>query len=170
MINAKDMEQKFKAYELYSKSVSRDGVPYDLIVNTIPNLQEEVNDILDQIVDFNVIFNLDGKNVNAVIAYEDSKYWPIELVSGMEKFISSLAIRCALLNVSNLPRPTFIAIDEGFGVLDSDNINSLGHLFDYLKQKFEFVLIVSHIDTMKDMVDYSLDISKINGFSSINCQ
>lgn len=168
MQNAKDMEEKFKAYEFYTKSVSRDGVPYDLITNTIPTLQEEVNDILNQIVDFNIIFNLDGKNINAYIAYDDTKYWPIELVSGMEKFITSLAIRCALLNVSNLSRPNFLVIDEGFGVLDSDNISSLGYLFDYLKQKFEFVLIVSHIDSMKDMVDYALDISKYNGFSAIN--
>lgn len=167
MENAKEMEKKFKAFELYTKSVSRDGVPYNLIENTIPTLQEEVNDILNQIVDFNIIFNLDGKNINAFIAYDDTKYWPIELVSGMEKFVATLAIRCALLNISNLSRPTFLAIDEGFGVLDSDNISSLGYLFDYLKQKFDFVLIVSHIDSMKDMVDFTLDISRSDGFSKI---
>lgn len=168
MNNTKDMENKFKAYELYSKSVCRDGVPYELISNVIPMLQEEVNDILSQIVDFNIIFNLDGKNINAVICYDDTQFWPIELVSGMEKFITSLAIRCALLNVSNLSRPTFLAIDEGFGVMDADNLSSLNYLFDYLKQKFDFVLIVSHIDTMKDMVDFSIDISKHTGFSKIS--
>lgn len=165
--NAKEMEISFKAHDLYSKSINRDGVPYDLIANTIPTLQEEVNDILSQIVDFNILFNLDGKNVNAFIAYDDTKYWSIELCSGMEKFISALAIRCALINVSNLPRPTFLAIDEGFGVLDADNISSLGYLFDYLKQKFEFVLIISHIDTMKDMVDYAVEIVKENDMSKI---
>lgn len=167
MATVKEMELNFKAYDLYSKCINRDGIPYDLITSTIPSLQEEVNDILSQMVDFNVIFNLDGKNVNAYIAYDDTKYWPVELCSGMEKFITSLAIRCALVNVSNLPRPTFLAIDEGFGVLDADNISSLGYLFDYLKQKFEFVLIVSHIDSMKDAVDYSIDIIKENGFSKI---
>jgi len=167
MQNAKEMEQKFQAYELYTKSVSRDGVPYRLIETTMPTLQEEVNDILNQIVDFNILFNLDGKNVNAFIAYDDSRYWPIELVSGMEKFVAGLAIRCALLNICSLSRPTFLAIDEGFGVMDADNISNLTYLFDYLKQKFEFVLIVSHIDTMKDMVDFVLDISRNEGFSKI---
>lgn len=167
MKNAEEMEKNFRAFELYTKSVSRDGVPYDLIETTIPTLQEEVNDILSQIVDFNILFNLDGKNVNAFIAYSDTKYWPIELVSGMEKFVSTLAIRCALLNISNLSRPTFLAIDEGFGVMDADNISSLGYLFDYLKQKFDFVLIVSHIDSMKDMVDFALDINKNDNFSKI---
>ena len=164
---AMEMESEFEASQLYAQAISRDGVPYELIANTIPLLHTEVNDILSQIVDFNIVFNLDGKNVNAFIAYDEDKFWPIELVSGMEKFISSLAIRCALLNISNLSRPIFLAVDEGFGVLDADNISSLGYLFDYLKQKFDFVLIVSHIDTMKDMVDFALDISKDGEFSKI---
>jgi len=168
MKNARDIEEKFRAYELYAQAISRDGVPYELIANTIPTLQEEVNDILSSLVDFNIIFNLDGKNINAVIAYDDSRFWPIELVSGMEKFIASLAIRSALLNISNLSRPTFLAIDEGFGVMDSDNMNSLGYLFDYLRQKFDFVLIVSHLDSIKDSVDSNLEIVKNSEeFSSI---
>ena len=164
---ALDMEIEFQASQLYSEAISKDGVPYELIANTIPILQTEVNEILSQIVEFNILFYLDGKNINAYIAYGEEKFWPIEMVSGMEKFISSLAIRCALLNISNLSRPTFLAVDEGFGVLDADNINSLGSLFDYLKQKFDFVLIVSHIDSMKDMVDFALDISKDDGYSKI---
>ena len=43
------------------------------------------------------------------------EYGPLELSSGMERFISSLAIRVGLMNVSNLPRTNFLAIDEGWG-------------------------------------------------------
>jgi DNA repair exonuclease SbcCD ATPase subunit len=111
--------------------------------------------------------NTDGKNINSYIAYGDSEYWPLELTSGMEKFISSIAIRTALINVSNLPRPNFIAIDEGFGSLDTDNFNSLYLLFDYLKTQFDFIITISHIDKTRDMVDYIIDINKIKGFSSI---
>ena len=31
-----------------------------------------------------------GKNINAHIVYDDDNFWPLELTSGMEKFISSL--------------------------------------------------------------------------------
>jgi len=89
------------------------------------------------------------------------------MTSGMEKFISSLAIRVALINVSNLPRPTFLAIDEGFGNLDTNNINSISMLFDYLKLEFDFILIISHIDIMKDMVDDVIEISKQNNLSNV---
>ena len=85
----------------------------------------------------------------------------------MEKFISSLAIRTSLINISNLPRPNFLAIDEGFGVLDSDNLNSMYQLFDYLKSQFGFVLCISHIDAMRDIMDKLIEIKKANGYSEI---
>jgi DNA repair exonuclease SbcCD ATPase subunit len=161
------MEMKFDGYEYYLKCVKRDGIPYNLISEVLPKLEIEINNILSPIVDFQILLNTDGKNINSYIAYGDSEYWPLELTSGMEKFISSIAIRTALVNVSNLPRPNFIAIDEGFGSLDTDNFNSLYLLFDYLKTQFDFIITISHIDKTRDMVDYIIDINKIKGFSSI---
>ena len=161
------MERKYEGYEYYLKCVKRDGIPYELISNVLPKLEVEINNILQPIVDFQILLNTDGKNINSYIAYGDEQFWPLELTSGMEKFISSVAIRTALINVSNLPRPNFIAIDEGFGSLDSDNFNSLYLLFDYLKSQFDFLVTISHIDKTRDMVDQIIDISKVDGFSSI---
>ena len=162
-----EMERKYEGYEYYLKSVKRDGIPYELISEVLPKLEVEINNILQPLVDFQILLNTDGKNINSYIAYGDDEFWPLELTSGMEKFISSVAIRTALTNVSNLPRPNFIAIDEGFGSLDSDNFNSLYLLFDYLKNQFDFIVTISHIDKTRDMVDQIIDISKVDGFSSI---
>jgi DNA repair exonuclease SbcCD ATPase subunit/DNA repair exonuclease SbcCD nuclease subunit len=119
-----NMETKYEGYEYYLQCVKRDGIPYELISDILPKLEVEINNILQPLVDFQILLNTDGKNINSYIAYGDEEFWPLELTSGMEKFISSVAIRTALINVSNLPRPNFIAIDEGFGSLDSDNFNS----------------------------------------------
>ena len=164
---AKDLENKIEAYQYYLDSVKRDGVPYELITKTIPMIQNEVNNILQQIVDFNMNIEVDGKNINAKLVYEDRE-WPLELGSGMEKFISGVAIRVALMNISNLPRPNFLALDEGFGVLDSDNFNSLFMLFQYLKTQFDFIIVISHLDSMRDIVNDFVEIQKVNGFSKIN--
>jgi len=164
---AEELEQKFKAYEYYIDAIQRDGVPYELITKVIPIIEEEVNDILAQIVDFKIMFQLDGKNINTYIVYSEEKTWPLELTSGMEKFISSLAIRTALVNVSNLPRPNFLAIDEGLGNLDSENLNSLFMLFTFLKSQFDLLLIISHLDSVRDVVDNLIDIKKVAGFSKI---
>ena len=161
------MEQKYEGYEYYLQCVRRDGIPYELISEILPKLEVEINNILQPIVDFQILLNTDGKNINSYIAYGTEEYWPLELTSGMEKFISSVAIRTALVNVSNLPRPNFIAIDEGFGSLDTDNFNSLYLLFDYLKNQFDFIVTISHIDKTRDMVDQIIDITKLGGFSSI---
>ena len=163
----RELEKQFKAYDFYLKAVNRNGVPYDLISDAIPKVQAEVNSILSQIVEFEILFETDGKSINTYIVYDDENFWPLELTSGMEKFISSLAIRTALINVSSLPRPNFIAIDEGWGTLDSDNLNSLYMLFDYMKTQFDFMLTISHIDALRDIVDKVIEIKKENGFSNV---
>ena len=162
-----DLEQKYEAYKYYLMAVDKNGVSYDLISQVLINVETEVNDILAQIVDFQIIFEMDGKNINNYIAYGDDKSWSLEMASGMEKFISTLAIRIALTNISNLPRPNFIAIDEGWGTMDSDNLNSLYQLFQYLKNIFQFSLIISHIDTMRDFTDILLEIKQEEGLSKI---
>lgn len=163
----KELETQYTAYDFYLKAVNRNGVPYELISEALPKVQTEVNSILSQIVDFEILFETDGKSINTYIVYDDENFWPLEMTSGMEKFISSLAIRTALINVSSLPRPNFIAIDEGWGTLDSDNLNSLYMLFDYMKTQFDFMLTISHIDALRDIVDKVIEIKKENGFSNI---
>ena len=164
----KELEQQYKGYEYYLEAVKRNGVPYQLITEALPKIEAEINNILTQVVDFVVTLETDGKNINGYIVYDNDNYWPLELTSGMEKFISSLAIRASLINVTSLPRPNFLAIDEGFGVLDSDNLNSMYLLFDYLKSQFGFIMCISHIDAMRDIVDKLIEIKKVNGYSQIN--
>ena len=164
---AKELEEQYAAYQYYMEAVKRDGVPYELISKTIPTIEAEINNILSQITDFAVVLQVDGKNINAFIAYDEDNIWPIELVSGFERFVSLIAIRVAFLNVSSLPRPNFLAIDEGFGSLDSENINSMYLLFDYLKTQFDFVMIISHLDSLRDMVDEIVEIKKLKGFSHV---
>jgi exonuclease SbcC len=161
------LESKYNDYQYYLQAVHRDGIPHKLIANTIPQVEEEINNILAQLVEFSVILQADDKNINAYIAYDEDNYWPLELTSGMEKFIASLAIRTSLINVSTLPRPNFMAIDEGFGALDQSNLGSMAMLFDYLKTQFRFIMIISHIDSMRDIVDHHIEVNKIDGKSKI---
>jgi DNA repair exonuclease SbcCD ATPase subunit len=163
----KKLEIEYRAYEYYLESVKRNGVPYDLVSKALPKIESEINNVLNQIVDFNIILQTDGKNINGYIVYDENNQWPLELTSGMERFISSLAIRIGLINVSALPRPNFIAIDEGWGSLDADHLSSVVNLFEYLRTKFDFSIIISHVDSMRDMVDNLLEVNKINGHSKI---
>jgi len=92
---------------------------------------------------------------------------PYELISKALPAIEGLAIRVALINICNLPRPNFLVIDEGFGTLDADNLSSLFMMMQYLKTQFDFIWVISHLEQMRDIVDGLIEIKKIDGFSKI---
>jgi len=167
MNDVKDLEEKNRLYTYYLDAVKRDGIPYELISKALPVIENEINNILAQVVDFGVTMEMDGKSINAKIVYEDQE-WPLEMCSGMEKFVSGLAIRVALINVCNLPRPNFLVVDEGFGTLDADNLSSLFMMMQYLKTQFDFIWMISHLEQMRDIVDGLIEIKKVNGFSKID--
>ena len=167
MNEVKDLEEKNRLYTYYLDSVKRDGIPYELISKALPVIENEINNILGQVVDFGIVMDVDGKSINAKIVYDDQE-WPLEMCSGMEKFVSGLAIRVALINICNLPRPNFLVIDEGFGTLDSDNLSSLFMMMQYLKTQFDFIWMISHLDAMRDIVDGLIEIKKENGYSKID--
>ena len=163
-----ELEAKQRIYSLYMGAIGRDGIPYEIIGKTIPLLEDEINAMLSQIVEFRVGLEVDGKNINSRISYDDERIWPLENGSGMERFVSGLAIRVALLNASNLPKPNLLVIDEGFAALDADHLNSIQTLFNMMKPQFDFMIIISHLESMRDMVDHIIEIKKEDGYSSIN--
>ena len=85
----------------------------------------------------------------------------------MERVVSSLAIRIGLINVSTLPRPNFIIVDEGFGALDSDNIANMQGAFQYLRTQFDFTMIINHLNTIKDYMDKLIPMEVDKGMSNL---
>lgn len=163
-----ELENDFLLYKEYVSLVNRDGMPLKIINSILPDLENEVNSILHEIVDFKVLIKTDGKTISTEICYADDKKWPLEMGSGMEKFLSGLAIRVSLIHISNMPRANILCVDEGWGSLDKNNISSIESLFNVLKNKFEFIWVISHLESMKDMVDSHVEIHKTNGFSNVD--
>jgi len=162
-----DIEQKILDYDLYLMALSKDGIPYELITRAIPSIEREINNVLENMnAGFHIELEMKDKNIDAFICYGDTK-WNLELSSGMERFVSSLAIRIGLINVSTLPRPNFIIVDEGFGSLDSDNIANMQGAFQYLRTQFDFTMVITHLDTIKDYMDILIPIEVNKGLSSV---
>jgi len=162
-----DIEQKILDYDLYLMALSKDGIPYELISRAIPSIEREINHVLENMnAGFHIELEMKDKMIDAFICYGDDK-WNLELSSGMERFVSSLAIRIGLINVSTLPRPNFIIVDEGFGSLDSDNIANMQGAFQYLRTQFDFTMIITHLDTIKDYMDVLIPIEVDKGISKV---
>lgn len=149
------------AYEAYIEAMGKDGIAFDILKQKLPLINEEINKILSAAADFNVHVEHDPaeESIRVYIQYSEYKQRLIELGSGAEKFLSSIAIRNALTSISNLPKTNVFIIDEGFGKLDSKNIENVSRMFDYLRTVFDHIVVISHSDVMKDMVDNMIEIT-----------
>ena len=150
----------WKIYDMFTYAVSKKGIPAVLINSCLPRINKEINNILNGVTNFKIEIQEEesNNNLNVYIDYGDSKRI-IECASGMEKMIASIAIRVALINVSSLPKSDIFIIDEGFGALDDTNIEACARLLSSLKKYFKSILIISHVDAIKDIVDKNIEIS-----------
>jgi len=151
---------RWRIYELFMSAVSKKGIPLQIITSQLPLINDEISKILQGVVGFTVELEADT-NSNAMdvyINYGDSRRI-IECGSGMEKLVSSIAIRVALINISSLPKADVLEIDEGFGALDVMNVEASNRLLQSLIKRFRNILVISHVDAVKDSVDNVLDIT-----------
>jgi DNA repair exonuclease SbcCD ATPase subunit len=42
------------------------------------------------------------------------------------------------------------------------------NLLRLIKNQFKTVILISHLDSLKDVVDMTIDIEKINGYAKVN--
>ena len=150
-----------KTYEIISGAFSKKGIPLIITRSQIPAINVEIAKILHGIVDFEVeIENDDDSDASEIyINYGDSRRI-IELCSGMEKTISSIALRVALINVSSMTKCDMFIIDEGFGTLDDAGVEACNRLLTSLKKYFRLILVITHVDGIKDVADHILEITK----------
>ena len=155
----------YNAINLLCKSLSRDGIPLQIVKKKLPIINSEISNILTGVTGFTVELESNNQGMDIMLDYGDSRR-VIECCSGMEKMMSSLAIRTALVRVSSLPKSDMLIIDEGFGALDASNVEACTSLLRSLTKTFRTILIISHIDTVKDVVDNIIEISTSTGHDS----
>ena len=161
--------EKFETLNSLLGALSKKGIPLMILNSQLPTINAEISSILQGVVDFTVELeaDLDSNSMDIFLNYGDNKR-VIELASGMEKMISSLAIRVALTNISSLPKTSMLIIDEGFGVLDDTNIDACTKLLESFKKWFKNIIVISHVDAIKDAVDNVIEITWENGNARVN--
>jgi exonuclease SbcC len=132
-----------------------------ILATELPKINSEISKILHGVTGFTVILEADPEtnDLEVYLDYGDSQR-PIELGSGMEKMMASLAIRVALINISSLPKTDILVIDEGFGALDDANVEACNRLLSALKRYFKAILVISHVDGVKEAVDGMIEIGR----------
>ena len=156
------LKKEWKLLELVQRALGRDGIPRRVLSATVPRVNEEIAAILDGVCDFTVVLELDRDSMetDVIIDYGSTRYALDESGSGMERMIGSLALRVALLSVSQLPKPDFLVVDEGFGVLDPEEQSTCSRFLHTLRRSFRFLLVVTHVDAIKDAVDSVIEVER----------
>ncbi len=161
------LRSEYSAYELYMRCCHSNGISYDIIKNRLPLINEEIAKILTGIVDFEVFILNEDKKLDIFIKHPKYDPRPLEMGSGAEKTIASMAIRLALLSVTNLPKPDLFIMDEPGTALDEDNMEGFVRIIDMVKGHFKTVILISHLDALKDSVDTQITIDKVDGFAQV---
>tara|TARA_B100000214_G_scaffold370410_1_gene345018 strand:- start:1333 stop:4458 length:3126 start_codon:yes stop_codon:yes gene_type:complete len=163
-----DLQREFAAYDLYMQCMHPNGIAYDIIKKKIPVINEEIAKVLANIVDFEVFFEATGNKFDIFIKHPKYEERPIEMASGAEKSLSAMAIRLALLGVSSLPTGDIFILDEPGTALDEDNMSGFIRILELIKVYFKNVLLISHLDSLKDCVDMQIVIEKKAGYARVN--
>ena len=157
------LQEEYTAADLFMRCAHPNGISYDIIKRRLPIINDEILKILTNIVDFDIFFENDEKKLDILIKHPKHDARPIEMGSGAEKTIAAMAIRLALLNVSTLPKGDVFILDEPGTSLDAENMEGFIRILDMIKTQFKTVLLISHLDSLKDIVDRQIMIEKIDG-------
>jgi len=144
--------------EVYGQAVGKDGIPKFILEKSLPDFERIVNLILENMVDFRIEMEVGDKKWNIYVIYPHKKL-NVDLCSGYEKFMVGLATKIGLFHLSQMSKPRFMIIDEGFGNFDRDNLDKLSRVYQFLRNKYKFVLLISHIDQMRFEVNQTLNIT-----------
>ena len=163
-----EVETEWVAYDLFLQCMHANGIPYNIIKQKLPLLNEEIAKILGNIVDFEVFFESNNAKLDILIKHPFYDSRPLSMGSGAEKTIASMAIRLALISITNLPKCPILIMDEPATALDEEHMEGFVRLLNMAKEQFKTVILISHLDTLKDVVDTTIDIGKIDGYAKIN--
>jgi len=163
-----NLQAEYSVYDLYMRCLHPNGIAYDIIKNKLPIINGEIAKVLSNIVDFEVFFESSGNKFDIFIKHPSHEARPIEMASGAEKTMAAMAIRLSLLSVSSLPKGDLFILDEPGTSLDEENMEGFIRILELIKVYFKNVLLISHLDSLKDCSDIQIVIERKNGYARVN--
>jgi DNA repair exonuclease SbcCD ATPase subunit/DNA repair exonuclease SbcCD nuclease subunit len=163
------LNTEYSAYDLFLTCMHSNGIAFDVIKKALPVINTEIAKVLSNIVEFEVFFENSENKLNILIKHPKHDPRQLETCSGAEKTLAAVAIRIALLNVSNMPKSNLFILDEPGTALDAENMEGFVRILDLVKGYFDVTLLITHIESLKDIVDMTIEISKTeDGYAFVN--
>ncbi|SUZ50677.1 uncharacterized protein METZ01_LOCUS3531 [marine metagenome] len=162
-------------YEELASAFGRNGIQALMIERAVPMLENTAKELLARLSDNKMTIKLELKEgridratglpseeLNITISDEQGTR-SYETFSGGETFRIDFAIRIAMSKLlasrSGSPLP-ILFIDEGFGSQDTIGQGRLIEVIQSISEDFEKIIVITHIDSMKENFDQQIEISK----------
>jgi exonuclease SbcC len=159
-------------YDALRNAFSKRGVPAMIIETAVPELERSANDLLRRMTEGRMAVRIEtqreiksGETREAldIIISDELGTRPYDLYSGGETFRINFAIRIALSKL--LARRAgaqlrSLYIDEGFGTQDTIGREQLVAAINSIQDDFDLILVITHIDEMKDAFPARIEVMK----------
>ena len=169
----KRVHQEQWTHEKLAACFGKKGIQALIIENAIPELEEEANDLLARMTDNGMqvrfLTTRSGRTTKSEIETLDISITdeagprPYELFSGGEAFRVNFAIRIALSRLlarRSGARLQTLILDEGFGTQDGKGREKLVEAIEAIKGDFEKILVITHVEELKDSFPQRIEVSK----------
>lgn len=170
-------KQDESVYAELRKAFGKDGVPLTIIEAAIPELERSANDLLTRMTDGRMNLRLKtqaekisggSKDVLDIEIADELGERSYEMYSGGESFRINFALRVALSQL--LARRAgaqlqTLFIDEGFGTQDETGRSKLVEAITAIQDDFAMVLVITHIDELRDSFPVHIVVEKGAGGS-----
>jgi DNA repair exonuclease SbcCD ATPase subunit len=163
-----DLRTEYAAYDLFMRCTHPNGISYDVVKRMLPLINEEVSTVLANVTDFDIFFEAEKNKLDIFIKHPKYEARPLEMASGAEKTLAAIAIRIALTNVSTLPKSDIMIMDEPGTALDAENLEGFMRVMEMIKGYYKTVLLITHLDSLKDIADMTIDIERQDGYAYVN--
>lgn len=170
-----NLAQQAAQFKLLERAFGKDGVPAMLIEQALPQIEIKANEILERLSggDMSIRFvtqqaykdkkREDMKETLEIQISDSAGQRDYEMYSGGEAFRINFAIRLALSEVLAQragARLQTLVIDEGFGSQDMVGRQRLVEAINSVRKNFEKILVITHIDALKDAFPNRIEVEK----------
>lgn len=147
-------------WEVYLKMVGKKGVSNMVLRKALPIINAQLVHLLNDICDFNVEIEMKENGDVGFFIIKDGVKSDINSASGFEKTASALALRFVLAKNSVIPKMGIVVLDELFGRVAMENLDNIKTLLDRVKGDYKSMILVSHLDTIKDWCSSVITVCK----------
>lgn len=179
---AGELRRQIGQHKTLERAFGKDGVPALLIEQSLPQIEEKANDLLDRLSNGMMSARFatqasykdkkrdDLKETLDIVISDPAGERDYEMFSGGEAFRVNFAIRLALSEVlaqRKGARLQTLVIDEGFGSQDTQGRQRLIEAINLVRSDFAKVLVITHMDELKDAFPTRIEVEKTERGSEV---